>query len=111
MVTENSIFYNPMMSFYKKGIGTSCYRDKWNVLDQVHVSPSLLNESDTNWYFWKAGIFNPSYLYNKKGDIKGIRSFGAGNSLVVKAITFLFTHYLSKNNKKAEHKFRFSFKF
>ena len=36
-VTKNSIFYNPMMSFYKKGIGTSCYRDKWNVLDQVHV--------------------------------------------------------------------------
>jgi Fe-S-cluster formation regulator IscX/YfhJ len=79
-VTDNSIFFNPMMSFYKKGIGTSCYRDKWNVLDQVHVSPSLLDESDTSWYFWKAGIFNPSYLYNKKGRYKGypFRSFAGG---------------------------------
>ena len=79
-VTINSIFFNPMMSFYKKGIGTSCYRDKWNVLDQIHVSPSLLEESETNWYFWKAGIFNPSYLYNKKGRYKGypFRSFAGG---------------------------------
>ena len=79
-VTDDSTFYNPMMSFYKKGIGTSCYRDKWNVLDQVHVSPSLLDESDTKWYFWKAGIFNPSYLYNKKGRYKGypFRSFAGG---------------------------------
>ena len=72
-VTKNSIFYNPMMSFYKKGIGTSCYRDKWNVLDQVHVSPVTGWESVTNWYFWKAGIFNPSYFStNKKGAIRAI---------------------------------------
>ena len=79
-LTNNSIFYNPMMSFYKKGIGTSCYRDKWNVLDQVHVTPNLLIESNTKWYFWKAGIFNPSYLYNKKGRYKGypFRSFAGG---------------------------------
>ncbi|RCL70878.1 MAG: endonuclease/exonuclease/phosphatase family protein, partial [Flavobacteriales bacterium] len=56
------------------------YRDKWNVLDQVHVTPSLLGESDTSWYFWKAGIFNPRYLYNKKGRYKGypFRSFAGG---------------------------------
>ena len=79
-VNENSILYNPMMSFYKRGIGTSCYRDKWNVLDQVHVSPSLLEESDVSWYFSKAGIYNPSYLYNKKARYKGypFRSFAGG---------------------------------
>jgi hypothetical protein len=79
-VLENTTFYNPMMSFYKKGIGTSCYRDKWNVLDQVHVSPSLLEKTETDWYFWKAGIFNPPYLFNKKGRYKGypFRSFAGG---------------------------------
>lgn len=79
-VLDNTTFYNPMMSFYKKGIGTSCYRDKWNVLDQVHVSPSLLKKTETDWYFWKAGIFNPPYLFNKKGRYKGypFRSFAGG---------------------------------
>jgi len=79
-VTAQTTFYNPMMSFYSRGIGTSCYRDKWNVLDQVHVTPSLILESDSNWYFWKAGIFNPRYLYNKKGRYKGypFRSFAGG---------------------------------
>ena len=79
-VIESTTFYNPMMLFYKKGIGTSCYRDKWNVLDQVHVSPSLLKKSESDWYFWKAGIFNPPYLINKKGRYKGypFRSFAGG---------------------------------
>ena len=79
-ITAQSTFYNPMSSFYSLGIGTSCYRDKWNVLDQVHVTPSLLGEPDTSWYFWKAGIFNPRYLYNKKGRYKGypFRSFAGG---------------------------------
>ncbi len=79
-VEESTPFFNPMMSFYKKGIGTSCYRDKWNVLDQIHVSPSLLKKTETEWYFWKAGIFNPPYLFNKKGRYKGypFRSFAGG---------------------------------
>ena len=97
-VNESSIFYNPMMAFYKKGIGTSCYRDKWNVLDQVHLSPSLLYESDANWYFWKAGIFNPNYLYNKRGVIKVIH-FGVlrvVNLQVIIAITSPFTLLIKK---------------
>lgn len=57
-ITAQTSFYNPMSSFYNRGIGTSCYSDKRNVLDQVRVTPSLLGESDTSWYFWKAGIFN-----------------------------------------------------
>lgn len=79
-IATQTTFYNPMMSFYNRGIGTSCYRDKWNVLDQVHISPSLLVESKKNWYFWKAGIFNPRYLYNKSGRYKGypFRSFAGG---------------------------------
>ncbi|NCF42825.1 MAG: endonuclease/exonuclease/phosphatase family protein [Bacteroidetes bacterium] len=79
-ITENTPFFNPMAAFYKKGIGTSCYRDKWNVLDQVHLSPSLLTPSESHWYFWRAGIFNQPFLINKKGRYKGypFRSFAGG---------------------------------
>ena len=79
-VTSSTILFNPMMSFYKKGIGTSSYRDRWNVLDQLHISPSLLKKDETSWQFWKAGIFNRAYLINKRGRYKGypFRSFAGG---------------------------------
>ena len=79
-VFKNKVLYNPMMAFYKKGIGTSCHRDTWHVLDQIHVSGGLLKTKKNGWQFWKAGIYNKPYLINKEGRYKGypFRSFTSG---------------------------------
>ena len=60
-----------MSPFFKNGIGTSAYRNNWNVLDQIHVSSSLLNKENKGWLFWKANIFNKPFLINKEGRYKG----------------------------------------
>jgi len=82
-VFKNKVLYNPMIEFYAKGIGTACYRDNWNVLDQIHVSGGLLKSKRNNWQFWKAGIYNKPYLINKEGRYKGypFRSFAGGRFL------------------------------
>ena len=82
-VYKNKLLYNPMMAFYKQGVGTACHRDTWNVLDQIHVSGGLLKASPHEWQFWKAGIFSKPYLINKEGPYKGypFRSFAGGRFL------------------------------
>ena len=78
MALKKNNFYNPMYSFYKKGLGTSSYRDRWHVLDQMHVSAGLLKKK--GWRFWKAGIYNKPFLIKKTGPYKGypFRSFSSG---------------------------------
>jgi hypothetical protein len=73
--------YNPMTAFYKRGIGTSCHRDTWHVLDQIHLSPGLLSANKSEWQFWKVGIYNKSFLITKTGRYKGypFRSFASGH--------------------------------
>ncbi len=64
-------FYNPWMSFYKKGFGTLAYRDSWNLFDQILISQSLLEKNEESYYFYKNSIFNKSYLISKGGRFKG----------------------------------------
>jgi predicted extracellular nuclease len=62
--------FNPMEKLYKKGMGSLAYRDKWNLFDQFLLTPNLINDK-TSFYFWKAGIYNPEFLKNKDGTYKG----------------------------------------
>lgn len=73
--------YNPMLQMTKKGAGTLAYRDSWNLFDQILLSPSLVKKSGGDFYFWKAGIFNPDFLISEKGRYKGypFRSYANGN--------------------------------
>lgn len=84
--TRNSTYeapkqlYNPMEDMYRKGLGTLAWRDGWNLFDQMIISSELLkNEFDT-FRFYKAGIFNKSYLTTSTGRYKGypFRSFSDG---------------------------------
>lgn len=79
----DSTFYNPMENLYKKGLNTLGYRDQINLFDQILMSPACisLDQKYSTFQYFKAGIFNPSYLINKKGRYKGypFRSFGNGN--------------------------------
>ncbi|WP_235817884.1 endonuclease/exonuclease/phosphatase family protein [Formosa haliotis] len=71
-------FYNPMEQLYKDGFGTTAYRDKWSLFDQIIVSQAWLDSNYTSYRFYKAGIYNAQFLITKTGPYKGypFRSFG-----------------------------------
>ena len=69
--------FNPMYSFYKKGLGTTAWRDAWSLFDQLIVSQGMLDKEDSGFFFWKAKVFNPKHMTQKTGRFKGYpyRSF------------------------------------
>ncbi|RMA65843.1 hypothetical protein BXY75_0256 [Ulvibacter antarcticus] len=73
--------YNPMEEMYKKGLGTLAWRDGWNLFDQTIVSSELMKKDYSSYRFYKAGIYNKTYLANAQGQYKGYpyRSFGNGS--------------------------------
>ena len=80
-VEANGI-YNPMETILSdQGIGTNAYRDVWQLFDQILVSKPFLNKNYNSYQFYKAGVFNKSYLINKSGRYKGypFRSFSWGS--------------------------------
>ncbi|MCA0152541.1 endonuclease/exonuclease/phosphatase family protein [Winogradskyella vincentii] len=73
--------YNPFEKmFTEKGYGTTAYRDAWSLFDQIMVTKPLIETDYTSYRFWKAGIYNKSYLSNKRGRWEGypFRSFADG---------------------------------
>ncbi len=69
--------YNPMITFYKKGLGSNAYADSWSLFDQIMITQPFLEKEYSSFRFHKAGIFNKNYLTTKKGRYKGypFRSF------------------------------------
>ncbi len=78
---EEGDLFNPMEKLYKKGIGSLAYRDKWNLFDQIFFTKSLVDLKDNSYRFWKADVFDPSYLVSKKGRYKGypFRTYAGGS--------------------------------
>ena len=70
--------YNPMEQLYSDGFGTTAYRDKWSLFDQILVTKPLLESDFSAFRFYKAGIFNAQFLITTTGTYKGypFRSFG-----------------------------------
>ncbi|MDG2173844.1 MAG: endonuclease/exonuclease/phosphatase family protein [Flavobacteriaceae bacterium] len=80
-VKTNGI-YNPMeVILSDQGIGSNAYRDVWQLFDQILVTEPFLYKKYDSYQFYKAGIFNKSYLINKAGRYKGypFRSFSWGS--------------------------------
>ena len=80
-VKTNGI-YNPMeVILSDQGIGSNAYRDAWQLFDQILVTEPFLNKKYDSYQFYKAGVFNESYLINKAGKYKGypFRSFSWGS--------------------------------
>lgn len=63
--------YNPFEEMQKKGMGTIAHRDAWDIFDQIMVSESLLKSDYSSYQFWKAGIYNKSFLVQISGQFKG----------------------------------------
>jgi hypothetical protein len=80
MALKEQRLYNPMEVMHKKGLGTSAYRNRWHMLDQIYFTPNLLETVPYRWRYWKAEIFSPPMLIHAKGPYKGtsFRSFSNG---------------------------------
>ncbi len=73
-------FYNPWVKPYKNGQGTLAYRDAWSLFDQVILSEGWLAPKNNGFKFYKAHVYNPSYLIQQVGQYRGypFRTFAGG---------------------------------
>ena len=74
--------YNPFETILvDEGVGSNAYRDKWQLFDQIILSKRFLDKNYKDYQLYKAGVFNKSFLINKKGKFKGypFRSFAGGS--------------------------------
>jgi hypothetical protein len=62
--------YNPMWRLYEQGIGSLAYQGKWSLFDQIIVSHGLLQDPSQLRY-WKAEVFNRSFLIQQEGRNRG----------------------------------------
>lgn len=78
---ENIDLYNPMEMLFKKGIGSLAYRDQWYLFDQFFFTAHITQKIPYRYRFWKAGVYHPTYLIDKKGQYKGypLRTYAGGN--------------------------------
>lgn len=63
--------YNPWLDYYKKGIGTLAYQDAWSLFDQIIISQSFLNKTQTGFFLYKTLVFKPDYIIENIGRYKG----------------------------------------
>ena len=63
--------YNPFEDMAKNGMGTIAYRDAWDIFDQILVSETLIKPDFSSFRYWKAGIYNKSFLIQTSGQYKG----------------------------------------
>lgn len=73
-VSANSL-YDPWMDMYKQGLGTTSFKKKYDLFDQVIVSGAFLQHRKLS--FHSAEIFNKDFLKTKTGKYAGLpyRSF------------------------------------
>jgi hypothetical protein len=63
--------YNPFEQMAKDGNASLFYRDAGDIFDQIMVSQQLTLPDYSSFRYWKAGIFNKSYLIQTTGQYKG----------------------------------------
>ncbi len=63
--------YNPFEQMQKNGEATLFYRDSGDIFDQIMVSEALTKDDYSSLRYWKAGIFNKSWLIQTTGQYNG----------------------------------------
>lgn len=82
--TKMNGVFNPFEEMSKKGLGTLAYRDAWDLFDQIIITGAFLDTNDkdySTYKYWKAGIFNRSYLVQQTGQYKGYPLRNANNEV------------------------------
>ncbi|MBO4907417.1 MAG: endonuclease/exonuclease/phosphatase family protein [Bacteroidaceae bacterium] len=76
--------FNPWWQILLDGHGTLSYRGRWNLFDQIVMTPNCLDLAGTKAYntltFYKAEIFRRDYLFQQEGRYKNTpkRTHAAG---------------------------------
>jgi len=83
--------FNPFEELANKGFGTIAYRDSWNIFDQIIMTESLIKSDFLTFSFWKAGVFNKTYLIQNSGKYKG---YPLRNTLVEAGFSDHFPVYI-----------------
>ncbi|QEE48839.1 endonuclease/exonuclease/phosphatase family protein [Flavobacterium alkalisoli] len=63
--------YNPMGDMVRSGVGSVAYRDSWDIFDQIILSEPLIHDDFASLEFWKAGVYNKTYITQTSGKYKG----------------------------------------
>ncbi|MEG1717054.1 MAG: endonuclease/exonuclease/phosphatase family protein [Bacteroidales bacterium] len=63
--------YNASYPIFKEGIGTLCYRDQWNLFDQIIISQNLTGKDRSSLKMLNYRIFNDNMLKQKDGRYNG----------------------------------------
>lgn len=86
--------YNPYDNFFRKGLGTTAYRDAWSLFDQILMTKPLIEKDFSSFRFYKAGIFNKNYLITNNGPYKGYPYRSWSNSGFTKGFSDHFPVYI-----------------
>jgi len=70
-VLKSTDLYNPMDVLLTRQEGSTIYRRKWNLFDQILVSNNFFKTTDNRFRFEEAKIFNPKELQEFEGKYKG----------------------------------------
>ena len=65
------MLYNLSSQEFSKGNGTYLYRGDWNMLDQIIVSGSMINETGFQYLCNSFEIIKPNFIVQKDGNYKG----------------------------------------
>jgi hypothetical protein len=97
--SKETVFYNPMEKIHQKGEGTLSHKGKWNLFDQIIISPSFNSVRKGAFIFSSARINNfPEVCEtNPKYIGQPFRTFAGGNYLGGFSDHFSVCIYLKKN--------------
>ncbi|MCE1188108.1 MAG: endonuclease/exonuclease/phosphatase family protein, partial [Ignavibacteria bacterium] len=70
-VKQNTTLHNVSWERKGKGEGTLKYRDTWNCLDQIIISPDVLTDAQFKYICGSYTIFRPDYLIQHGGKYDG----------------------------------------
>jgi len=65
------LLYNPWTTFYNRGLGTLSHNDRWNLFDQILLSPAWLSNHSGRWQYYQARVFDKDFLKNSFGAYRG----------------------------------------
>jgi len=79
---EGASLYNPMLEKHQSGDGTLTYRGKWNLFDQIIMTPALVN-GQNGLKYEGAFIHRDKQIIVQEGKYKDqpLRTFGGGRYL------------------------------
>lgn len=99
-VASNGL-YNTLWRTLESGVGSLAYNGQWNLFDQIIISEPFLKADNTHLRFWKAEIFNRSFLIQQEGTYKGspLRTHAGGVWLNGYSDHFPTLIYLTKERK------------